>query len=176
MWIKWILVGMTLTFASWFLVGCGVAQEKYDLLLSDINKSKEELQSVKTEHEAALNKAQDELQSVKKELESATKELDEIKKVYPLRDFPSLRELQEWLIKNDVSRRSPTTSAEAWYSKALEIQEDAMRDGYMISVDEDSDDEGNASVYCVAVINGDIWYWDPETDEPTQNISWAKVK
>ena len=51
-----------------------------------------------------------------------------------------------------------------------------MKDGYMISVDEDTDDEGDASVFNVAIINGDIWYWDPETDEPMQDFSWGKVK
>lgn len=200
MWIKRILIGMTLILVPLFLIGCGVEQGKYDSLLSDMNKAQEELQSSKAELttvQTELEKTQSDLSTLqtektallseKESLEADHKKLDaekqvvskelvDLKKVYPLKDFSSLRELQEWLTKNDVSKRPETTTAEAWYSKALEIQEDAMKDGYLISVDEDSDDEGDASVYNVAIINGDIWYWDPETDEPIHDTSWGKVK
>ncbi len=93
------------------------------------------------------------------------------------RDFSSISELEEWLLTNDVSERPTTDYAEGWYRKALEIQEDALSDGYIISADYDYDAMTDTySVFCVAIIDGDIWYWDPETDEPFVDYSLGKVK
>jgi hypothetical protein len=111
------------------------------------------------------------------EFEAVSQELAEIKEVYPPRDFSSLSELQDWLLANDVSERPPTEYAEGWYSKALDIQEDALGDGYIISVDYDYDEvEDLFGVWCVTIIDGDIWLWDPETDEPLQDDNLGKVK
>lgn len=118
---------------------------------------------------------QEEYDELTEENASLQEELSTLKTLYPPHDFSSLSELQEWLAQNEVSEREDVTSGERWYSKALEIQEDALMDGYIISVDYD-DDEGNTSVFCVAIIDGDIWYWDPETDEPMQDDTWGKVK
>ncbi|MFC1872799.1 hypothetical protein ACFLYV_03680 [Chloroflexota bacterium] len=150
----------------------GKAQGELESAKTDLGKAQEELESAKTD----LGKAQGELGSLSADLKAVNMELVELNKVYPPRDFSSLRELREWLVKNDVSGRPVSTMATTWYSKALEIQEDALRDGFVISVDEDSDEEGNAWVFCVTIINGEIWYWDPETDEPIQDDSWGKVK
>ena len=93
------------------------------------------------------------------------------------RDFSSLSELQDWLLANDVSERPPTEYAEGWYSKALDIQEDALGDGYIISVDYDYDEvEDLFRVWCVTIIDGDIWLWSPETDEPLHDDNLGKVK
>jgi len=119
---------------------------------------------------------QEEYDELTKENASLQEELSTLKTLYPPHDYTSLSELQEWLAQNEVSERDDVTSGERWYSKALEIQEDALMDGYIISVDYDDDEEGNTSVFCVAIIDGDIWYWDPETDEPMQDDTWGKVK
>jgi len=71
--------------------------------------------------------------------------------------FSSLSELQDWLLDNDVSTKPFTTYAEDWYGRALEIQEDAYHDGYIISVDYDLTEDGY-QVWCTAVINGRIFY------------------
>ena len=93
------------------------------------------------------------------------------------RDFSSPSELQDWLLKNNVSEQTDTTTADRWYSKALQIQEDALKEGYIVSADYDYDKETALyMVYCVTIIDGDIWYWDPETDEPYVNYSLGKVK
>jgi len=61
--------------------------------------------------------------------------------------------------------------------RALEVQEDALLDGYIISVDYDyNSTEDTYTVFCVTIIDGDIWYWDPETDEVYQDASLGKVK
>ena len=91
------------------------------------------------------------------------------------RDFSSLRELQDWLLANDVSERPPTQYADAWYSKALEIQEDALKDGYIVSADYDAMEEG-VVVWCTTVINGKVFYWDPETDEVFEEYYLGTVK
>ena len=93
------------------------------------------------------------------------------------RDFSSLTELEEWLQANDVSERPIAEYASEWYRKALEIQEDALRDGYIVSANYYYDSYTNTyAVYCVTIIDGDIWYWDPETDELYPDYSLGKVK
>ncbi len=119
---------------------------------------------------------QEEYDELIEENTNLQEELNILRTLYPPHDFSSLSELQEWLAQNKVSEREDVTSGERWYSKALKIQEDALMDGYIISVDYDDDDEGNTSISCVAIIDGDIWYWDPETDEPMQDDTWGKVK
>ena len=116
-------------------------------------------------------------EALQADYDALNEELTEIKEVYPPRDFSSLSELQDWLLANDVSERPLTEYAEGWYSKALDIQEDALEDGYIVSADYDYYEEtDDYDVWCVTIINGDIWAWDPETDEPLQDYSLGKVK
>lgn len=163
---NWLLIGLVvLCLAMVPLAGC-VSKSEYEALQADYD---------------ALNANNETLQADYDELnanyEAVEEELAEIKEVYPPRDFSSLSELTDWLLQNDVSERPLATTAERWYSKALEIQEDALKDGYIISVDYDYDEETDLySVFCVTIINGDIWYWDPETDEPHQEYYLGKVK
>ena len=122
-------------------------------------------------------KLEDDYAAVKADYEAASKELAEIKQVYPPRDFTSISELEDWLAENDMSERAVTEYADAWYRKALQVQEDALKDGYIVSADYDYYEvDDTYDVYCVAIIDGDIWYWDPETDEPLQDDSLGKVK
>jgi len=182
----WLLIG-SVVLCLILLVGCGVPQSEYETLQTEHAALVQEKASLTAELEAAqsdLTNAQAENDTLKTNYaelnanyETVSEELAEIKEVYPPRDFSSLQKLQDWLLNNDVSERPVTTTAERWYSKALEIQEDALKDGYIVSVDyEGPDDEDNYMVFCVTIINGDIWYWDPETDEPYQDYSWGKVK
>ncbi|GAG43573.1 unnamed protein product, partial [marine sediment metagenome] len=81
------------------------------------------------------------------------------------RDFSSFEELTDWLQANDVSEKPISDYASQWYSKALEVQEDALNDGYIVSAAYYYDSPTDTYiVYCIAIIDGDIWYWDPETD------------
>ncbi|MBA7672740.1 hypothetical protein ES703_80927 [subsurface metagenome] len=150
---NWLLIGtVILSLAMVLLVGCGVSISEYEALQADYDELNANYAAVEAE-------------------------LAEIKEVYPPRDFSSLSELQDWLLQNDVSERALATTAERWYSKALEIQEDALIDGYMVSADYDYDPETDLFyIFCVTIINGDIWYWDPETDEPYQEHYLGKVK
>ena len=94
-----------------------------------------------------------------------------------LRDFSSYEELAQWLQANDVSEMPVTDYANQWYNKALLVQEDALNDGYIVSAAYHYDTEmGTYSVYCLTIIDGDVWYWDPETDEPYVDFNLGKVK
>ena len=156
---------------NWLLIGLVVVLLAMVSLVGCVSKS--EYEALQAENEV-LQADYDEL---KANYEATNSELAAIKEVYPPRDFSSLSELQDWLWANDVSERSTTEFADAWYRKALEMQEDALKDGYIISADYDYDEEtDDYAIYCVAIIDGDIWWWDPETDEPYQDESFGKVK
>lgn len=219
---RWFLTGVVLLLTVWAVAGCGVAQEMYDSTVSELDKAKSEVESVRAGLEAAearvaemaptLEKAKSELEAARDELEaiqgkvseltasvekatddnsalgkeketlqssltSVSDELAEIKKVYPPRDFNSRMELEDWLLVNDVSEKPITSTAEGWYSRALEVQADALADGFVVSVDYDGPDEEEAySIFCTTVINGSIWYWDPETDEVFRDTYLTGVK
>ena len=73
--------------------------------------------------------------------------------------------------RNDVSDKPVTEYAEDWFSKALEIQADALEDGYIVNADYDvfEEDEG-ITVWCTAIAGGRLFFWDPETDEVNEEI------
>ena len=150
---KWWLAGLViLSLAVVLLVGCGVSPSDYDALQADYD-------NLDTRQQALAD------------------ELAEIKKVYPPQDFSSLSQLQDWLLENDVSEKPDTTYAEDWYGRALEVQEDALKDGYIVSVDYDYDAEDDSySVWCTTIINGRIFYWDPELDDVFEDYDLGTVK
>jgi len=164
---NWLLIGLVvLCLAMVPLAGCGVSKSEYEALQADYD---------------ALNVDNDALQADYDELDTnyaaVEAELTEIQRVYPPRDFSSLSELTDWLLQNDVSERPLATTAESAYSKALEIQEDALKDGYIVSANFVYDEVTDVYyIACVTIINGDIWWWDPETDEPIQYYYLGKVK
>ena len=160
----WFLVVFMLM-AALLLASCGVSQDVYDDVRAERDAAKAKVASL-----------QKDISKANSDLATAKTDLAEIKKVYPPRDFSSKKELQDWLFKNDVSDRPITTGVENWYGYALDIQEDALKDGYVVSVDYDVDEEGSYWVYCIAIINGDIWFWDPEIDELEQEFNIGKVK
>jgi len=129
---------------------------------------------------SAANKAKSDLAAVQGDYEAASTELAQIKEVYPPRDFSSAKELQDWLAENDVSERSASQYVETLYGKALQIQEDAVKGGYIISANVYYDESDSLYyVSCVAVIDGELWVWSPEDDEPvnySQMDDWQKVK
>ena len=172
---RWVLIGVIISvLAIVLLAGC-VSKSEYEALQTEFAALTQENASLKGENtslktelagtQSDLTNVQaehDALQAKHDELnanyEAASKELAEIKEVYPPRDFSSLKELQDWLLANEVSERPAATTAENWYSKALEIQEDALKDGYIVSVDVDPGEKaGEWYVACVTVIDGDLW-------------------
>ncbi len=179
---KWLLIGlMAVGLVMIPLTGCmGVPQSGFEALQADYEALQAEhatLADENTSLKAQFQAAQADLTNKQADYDALNEELTEIKEVYPPRDFSSLSELQDWLLANDVSERPLTEYAEGWYSKALDIQEDALKDGYIVSADYDYyEEEDLYDVWCVTIIAGDIWAWDPETDEPLQDDSLGKVK
>ena len=126
--------------------------------------------------EADLASLQDDLAALQTVHDSTQAELADIKQLYPPRDFASEQELREWLANNDVSEQAEATTVEEMYAKGLAIQEAAAKDGYLISVDFEVPYSFYYFVYCVAIIDGEIWLWEVETDELFKAESWDRVK
>ena len=52
-----------------------------------------------------------------------------------------------------------------------------MKDGYIVSVNYDYDAEDDSySVWCTTIINGRIFYWDPETNGVFEDNDFGTVK
>ncbi|MFC2063339.1 hypothetical protein ACFLS8_05300 [Chloroflexota bacterium] len=163
--------------------GCGVSQDDYDKVTVDLEKAQQELFAVKAELSASQSIISDLMTSLEEaevELDTPKGELNDIREVLPPQYFPSSMELRDWLAENAVSESPPTTVAETLYTKGLQIQEDALKDGYIISVDLDpGKQEDEWYISCVAVIDGDLWAWGPESDVPIEfssMINFMKVK
>jgi len=160
------LIGVVVLLLLLITVPSCVSKSAYESLSDQVATLQEE----KADLEAKTAKLQGDLDALQGDLDASNK-------VYPPRDFSSLEELQNWILANDVSDRPEATNAERWYSKALTIQEDALEDGYIVSADYDWDEKGEeVFVCCVTIISGDIWYWDPETDELFNDYALGKVK
>jgi hypothetical protein len=131
---------------------------QYNNIKNDLEACQEESDNLSSQ----LSQAQSSLASVQANY-------DAISAVFPPRDFASVAELQNWLGQNEVSELPPVDifDTEWLYSKALKIQADAAEDGYIISVDIDVVSNLLTYIACVAIIDGDFWWWDPETDDLT---------
>ena len=125
---------------------------------------------------AEYNNLEADLAGLQTAYDSTQAELADLKQLYPPRDFTSEQELREWLASNDVSEQPAATTVEEMYAKGLAVQEAAARDGYLISVDFEVPYEFFYFVYCVTIIDGEIWLWEVETDEPFKAQNWDKVK
>lgn len=150
---------------GWLLLVAGLAAVLVLLFVSraEYNDLQDDLASL-----------QDDLAGLQIEYDSATAELADIKQLYPPRDFASEQELREWLANNDVSDMPAPSLAdvEARYALALKIQEDALADGYIISVDFDYP----IYIACIAIIDGYLWVWEPESDDAFLYQGWDRVK
>ena len=97
------------------------------------------------------------------------------KKEVKLTNFPSAEALENWLRLNGVSEKPKTEFVNEWYDKAEEIKGAAVKDGYKIETRWVKKDD-LYSAYCSAVIDGETWYWDPETDDVSQDVELVKVQ
>lgn len=159
---NWLLTGsVVLCLAMVLLAGCGVSKSDYDALQAEKANLETELAAAQSD----LSSLQGDYDALDANYQAASSELAELEAVYPPKEFPSRTALEDWLQENEVSEEPVTMYTADWYGKALELQEDALADGYVVSVDYDYDSgTGIYMVYCVTIIDGDIWYWDPETD------------
>jgi len=162
--LKWWLTGLVTL--GVILVLLLVVRSEYNALQDDYEALQQQNETLQADN-AELNT----------KYTAVNDELAEIRKVYPARDFSSVDELENWLALNDVSELPPVDifDAELNYSRALKLQADALKDGYIISVDIDVISYDLAYIACVAIIDGDFWWWFPETDEPYKYTGLGKV-
>jgi len=109
------------------------------------------------------------------EISTLQTQIDQFSKVYPPRDFASLQELKDWLAKDKTNEMAPAATIEEVYSRALKQQLAALKEGLIMSVDQEFVTDNFFYVFGIAIISGDIWVWDVETDEPYEPIGWDKV-
>ena len=142
------------------------------------NNLKVELDAAETQitsRAGQLSQLQSDFSNLQTNYDAIDQQLADIQTIFPQREFSSAYELQSWLDANPVSTR-PTTTYAAWYANALQLQADALNDGYIISVSFDYDpNEDAVFVYCETVIDGWIWFWDPETDDILQYTFFGPV-
>ena len=138
--------------------------------IDDLEAENSSLNSQLTSVQGQLAQAQSSLSSLQSDYDSVSAELADLNSKFPPVEFANSGDLQLWLNGNTVSNQPPATSYEMWYDKALQLQRDALNDGYIISVDIDYY-EDSISIWCVAVTDGYMWVWDPETDDIFQDTS-----
>lgn len=154
----------------------GEAEDEIESLEKDLEATQSELTTVEEERDKSqsdleasqsrVSSLQSQVSSLSSDYKAASDELAEIKEVYPLGEFSSVTELRDWLALNDVSERPSATNAEGLYLKALDIQEDAMNDGYIISASINyAPAEDMFYIACLAVIDGYVWGWGPESED-----------
>ena len=148
-----------------FLIGWSVSgtvpKQKYLQLESQNEASKVENQSLK----ADLDEMSTNYSRLEQDYEAVSAELAQIREVYPPREFNSYQELTEWLRTNPVSDEGQKEYAEDTYEQALRIQEDALKDGYIVSATCVYDEETELyTILSETVINGHMFWWYPDED------------
>jgi type II secretory pathway pseudopilin PulG len=162
---------------GWLITVVGLVVVLILLIISSGNLSSVEDDLAAAEQQVSslssqLQQAQTDKNQLQSDLDTANAELAAIQMVYPPRNFSSASDLEDWLLSNGISLQPPATTWEQWYSKALEIQAAALADGFIVSVDYDYFYDGVdefLSVWNIAIIDGAIWFWDPESDEPLED-------
>ncbi len=154
---KYISLGVVLLLASLLLAACGVPQ-------ADLDAARAEATSL-----------QSQLSSLQSNYDDASSDLAAIQEVYPPRHFTSATELRQWLAANTISDMPVTEIAETLVDRTLQLQEAALEDGYIISLDIDEDPDF-FYVNALALIGSLIWIVDVETDEVYQWSSLGAVR
>jgi hypothetical protein len=142
-----ILIGGTALLIAVLLAsscGGGVSQEDYD-------------------------EVQRELATTQATLSQTGSELDALRTICPPGDFVTVTELEDWA--EDHLQRDTTFVTEA-FRAALKVQDAGAEDGYLISVNVESDvDTDTYYISCLAIAGGDAYWWFPE--ESTYMGAWA---
>ena len=175
----WLLIGLVIL--GVILVLLFVSRSDYDTLQADfeaLELQSSSLSSQLQQAQSGLTGLQSDLSQLQADYDDVNQELEDLKNAPPARYFSSVTELENWLLLNGVSEQPWTTTPEVLYAKGLQVQEDALKDGYIISVQYHFCDERQVIEYiaCVAVIDGYLWFWNPETDDPHRHYILGKVK
>ena len=161
---KYISVGVVLLLASLLLAACGVPQADLDAAVTERDAAKAEVTSL-----------QSQVSSLQSEYNQASSDLAAIQEVYPPRHFTSATELRQWLAANAISEMPATEMAETLVDRTLQLQEAALEDGYIISMNLQEDFDF-FYITATALIGGLIWIVDVETDEVLQWSTLTAVR
>jgi len=137
------------------LSGCGVSQEDYGAVIEEKNKLSADVELLQTEltqtsnklknaeaslqaSESNLTVAQNQLEDIKEKLISVQNDLSvsnedllNIQNKYPLRYFNDKYELGQWL--SEQTKIPEGANVLHWYISALILQDEAMKDGYILN-------------------------------------------
>jgi len=142
---KWVFAGIAVLCLTTVLVTGCVSESKYEAV------------------QAELNETQSNLANLEQEYNTTKQELDSMKEVCPPKRFADVEALEAWL-QNDVNPPT-TTDYKLRYTHALQQQERALKDGYIISAAILSGEYGNL-VICSAVLeDNSLYWWTPEIDD-----------
>lgn len=131
-----------------------VSKAQITQLQSDLNASNTQVIILQTELSASLTNAA----RIQDDLDNAISELNKL--THP-RHFYTLSELQNWLANDDTDTKAISTA-----HKALIIQANAQRDGYIIMCNFFTSG-GYVSAGCTAVVGGtNVYGWAPFDDAP----------
>ena len=181
--IKWWWIGGIAGMVV-LLVLLILSRSQYSGLQADLDDTEAEnssltgqlssVQSNFSQTQSSLSSLQSDYDSLQNSYNSVSSQLTDIQAIFPPGEFASSEELQQWLNGNTISNLPPVQSYEEWYSLGLQLQWDAFNDGYIISVDIDYYDT-DIGVWCVTVVDGFMWVWDPATDEIFQDTSVGPI-
>jgi len=142
----------------------------YDELRAEYENLQAEKESLQADYNqlntrnAAVNR---ELTEIKESHDSVCQELSALQAVYPPKHFSTLQELKSWVSSNAISDTPIHDNLLVTYKayvRALEIQEAALRDGYIISV-VSIKEETFTRIGCMAKLDNGIYYWVPDKDD-----------
>ncbi len=174
---RWIVIGVVvLLLIATSLVGCVSKSEMEALQAQNANLTQEnadlkaelgELEGVRsdlTKLQADYDALETNYDSLQTDYGVVQNRLSEIQKVYPVEKFPDAEALEAWLVAQ--ANPPPSKDAILWLSHAIQLQEAALEDGYIINVEITSTDYRYYAVLCTAILEDNSYcYWDPETDE-----------
>jgi multidrug efflux pump subunit AcrA (membrane-fusion protein) len=136
---------------------------------SQLTSTKSQLASTESELEttqATLTSTENELTSTKSQLTSTQTQLAALQAVYPLKNFPDLNSLREWLATQTITTFT--------FANTLALQEAAADDGWLISasISWDSGQQRWEASNTAILSNGDVYmfYCDDHTLSYSENI------
>ncbi len=155
-----------------FLIVWGISGSvpmiEYNNLIRQNESLQNEYQALRTDYdnlETAYNMSEEQYSKLNLDYEAIEIELSSIKEVYPPREFNSHRELTDWLRDNPVPDEGTQVYANDMYAQTLQIREDALKYGYIVSATCVYDEETELyTVSCETVINGHMFWWYPDED------------
>jgi small-conductance mechanosensitive channel len=170
------LLAVVLLLVATLAIGC-TSNDKAQLASQD-NTQLQQAQSQLTQASSQLTQAQTELSALKTTNDAAQKKIAELMAAPPARYFASTVELANWLALDKVSEEPAANTYVGWYNKALKVQQNAARDGFIISVQYHYCDERQVIEYiaCLTVVHGYLFKWDPESDDVVEDPYWDKIQ